>query len=243
MTISYPTKFQKLKKLLKKWKEKTMENKLAVAGQFLPAGYEEPKTSRYMRLQMGRNVFRVLSPAIVGREYWKTGEEGSRKPVRVHLDVKIPIDDLEENPQTGDLDMPKVFWAFPVWNYADGRVQILHLTQKTIRLAMKLYTENPKWGDQTTYDFVVERMIEGGKTSYQVTVEPKSPIPQEALDEFEHLYINLNALYDGSDPFKPVEDQQDDESQKLADEVDQGISEQKELKMVSPYVRRPYGKK
>ena len=64
-----------------------MENKLAATDQFLPADYVEPKTSRYMRFEMGRNMFRVLSPAIVGREYWKTSDEGSRKPVRVRLDV------------------------------------------------------------------------------------------------------------------------------------------------------------
>lgn len=36
---------------------------------FLPEGYDKiPSTSRYMKLEEGKNVFRVLSRAIVGWE-------------------------------------------------------------------------------------------------------------------------------------------------------------------------------
>ena len=39
---------------------------------FLPKNEREPVTSNYMRFEKGENVFRVLSSAIVGMEYWKT---------------------------------------------------------------------------------------------------------------------------------------------------------------------------
>jgi len=225
-----------------------MDTTLAVAGQFLPDNYEEPKTSRYMRLEEGPNEFRVLGSAIFGREYWKTKEDGGRVPIRVHFEVKIPIDELEENPQTGELDMPKVFWSFPVWNYGDKCVQILHLTQKTIRQAMQAYVRNPKWGDPKTYDFIVTRMKEGGKTSYAVLANPKSPTPPEALEEFAHMTINLEALFEAKDPFVQRAEVVDPGDQ-IADDVEQGLAEEAKQPVEEPKVqptlgyRRGYGRK
>jgi hypothetical protein len=45
------------------------------------------------------------------------------------------------------LDARKHFWAFAVGNYEDKRVQVLPITQKTLRDAMFALMKNPKWGD------------------------------------------------------------------------------------------------
>lgn len=47
--------------------------------EFLPEGYEVPKTSGgYMKFKQGANKFRILSAPIIGWEYWTE----SKKPVR-----------------------------------------------------------------------------------------------------------------------------------------------------------------
>src|SRR4051812_13869549 len=88
---------------------------------FLPQDYKEPITSRYMKFEEGENKFRIL-PAksgkqtlIMGWEYWKTNKEGKRFPCRIK-ENSVPVGELELNPKTGEIDAPKFFWAFAVWN-------------------------------------------------------------------------------------------------------------------------------
>ncbi|HEX2527288.1 MAG TPA: hypothetical protein VHL31_13450 [Geminicoccus sp.] len=85
---------------------------------FLPENYEIPATQNsYMKLEKGENTFRVLSPAIVGWEAWKTFPNGDKKPYRWPAgEGNGPAD-----PSVFDLDdngNPKFkhFWAFLVWN-------------------------------------------------------------------------------------------------------------------------------
>lgn len=175
---------------------------------FLPQDYKEPVTSRYMKFEEGANRFRVL-PAkdgkqilIMGWEYWKTGNENKRYPCRVK-EEKIPIGELEINPTTGEMDMPKFFWAFTVWNYDAEAIQILELKQKTIRQAIESLARNPKWGTPIEYDIVVTQTVENGKTSYSVTPDPKEKLDKEIEEKYNLTSVNLDALYGrpGTDPF------------------------------------------
>ena len=167
---------------------------------FLPIGYKEPETSNYMKLEEGENRFRVLGSAIVGLEYWKT-IEGKRTPIRVHLNDKVEMSELEENPKTGELNMPRVFWAFPVWNYKSEKIQVLELTQKTIRDAIKSLVANKKWGSPMDYDIVVVRDESTGKTKYTTTPDPKEPVDEKIAQMFKTIFIDLNKLYEGKNPF------------------------------------------
>lgn len=175
---------------------------------FLPEEYKEPVTSRYMKFEEGENKFRVL-PAktgkqimIMGWEYWKTDKDSKRYPCRIK-EGTVPVGELELNPKTGEIDSPKFFWAFAVWNYKDEMVQILELKQKTIRQAMESLAKNPKWGSPIGYDVNVTQTIEGGKTSYSVTPDPKEKVASEIVDAYSMTSINLDALYGkpGTDPF------------------------------------------
>lgn len=165
-----------------------------------------------MKFEEGTNRFRVL-PAkegnqtlIMGLEYWKTVGE-KRKPKRVSKDTIVPIGELEINPKNDELDTPKFFWAFAVWNYDAKAVQILELKQKTIRQAIEALSKNPKWGSPTGYDIVVNQVIENGKTSYSVTPDPKEEIEEEILKIYNSTPLDLNALFSsseneyGGDPF------------------------------------------
>lgn len=171
---------------------------------FLPNDYKEPVTNNYMKFQTGDNTFRVLSSAIVGMEFWKTetNEKGEevRKPIRRRPTETIFTDELGLD-SWGNPERPKHFWAFVVYNREAGAIQILEITQKSIRQGLKALVENKKWGDPKEYDIVVTKNGEKLDTEYIVTPEPKEPISEEILKEYEAMNINLEALFSGDDPF------------------------------------------
>lgn len=163
---------------------------------FLPTGYKQPDTSNYMKFQEGKNKFRILGSAVVGMEYWKES-----KPIRKHMGEKINIGELEED-ENGELKMPLHFWAFPVYNYSAERIQILEIKQKTIQSAMKALVEDEDWGDPKGYDITVNQIKASGKTSYSVTPSPSKDLDKTVLGEFQSMPLNLEALFEGKDPFQ-----------------------------------------
>lgn len=183
------------------------------ANDFLPKDYTVPSTSKYMKFQDGTNVFRILAKPILGMEYWKTKADGTRYPVRKRMGVNIPMSDLELNPQTGKLDGAQHFWAMPVYNYQDKAIQILEIKQISVIKAIKSYIENPKWGNPTDYDISVSKSGSGLKTEYLVDHDPKEPVDPAIEKEFKEMYLNLEALFDGADPFAP--DALEEEAKKM----------------------------
>lgn len=171
--------------------------------------YEIPSTSNYMKFDDGDNKFRILGAfsegtAIQGIEYWKT-INNKRTPIRLKKNKdgtfpNVPNSELEVN-KFGNLDTPKFFWAFPVWNYSEKKIQILEITQVTILRYIKKVIENPKWGDPRDYDLIVTSAKNGDKTEYTVTNDPKEKLAKEIIDLFIGTPINLEALFDGADPF------------------------------------------
>ena len=173
---------------------------------FLASDYKIPTTSRYMRWNQGENRFRILGSftndtAIMGMEYWKNTPEGGRKPIRVAMGINIPIADLEENDK-GELDIPKHFWAMPVYNHNEGLVQILEITQKTIMNAIKDLSKNKKWGNPADYDIVVTKTGEKFETKYTVVPDPKETLGEDIQAKIKATKINIVALFSGDDPFK-----------------------------------------
>ena len=170
---------------------------------FFPENFKLPsKTDGYMKIQKGENRIRILSAnPILGTQYWTTeqndsGQEISR-PHRVRPDEKIVF---PENLK----DSPQYFTAFVVWDYAETRARILLLTQKMIIRPLVELTQNKKWGDPRDYDIVITKTGEGKEgTKYQVFPEPKSEFEPMNQEEIQALVnnIDLNALYDGGDPF------------------------------------------
>ena len=158
---------------------------------FFKDKYEMPETSNYMKLTEGEHTFRVMSSAIVGYEYF-TNEN---KPVRSE-------EPFEETPSIKDGGLVKHFWSFVVYNYQAKKLQILNLTQKTIMEPLKALVDNPKWGSIFEYDIVITRKgMTKNDTTYSVVPNPKEPVSQEIQDLYDNSNINLNALYEGGDPW------------------------------------------
>lgn len=197
---------------------------------FLDDDYKVPSTSRYMKFQAGENRFRILGSfkdetAIMGMEYWKSTPDGGRKPVRVIMGTPVPIAELEENDR-GELDMPKHFWALPVYNYQDSMVQILEITQKMVMNGIKDLSRNKAWGNPLDYDIVVTRTGEKLKTKYTVMANPKEPINETVKEAKNSTKINIVALFSGEDPFKAELTENVD-----PDEIDEGMEK---LKKATP---------
>lgn len=164
-----------------------------MTNQFLPKSYEEPKsTSNYFRFQDGINSFRILGNAIIGWEYFNT----ENKPVR----SKEPFESTPDIKKDGKV---KHFWAFPIWNYQEKKVQIMELTQKSIQKAIMALINNPKWGDVKMFDISIIKSGEGLETEYTIQAEPPIGTPaNEILEAFSATKIDLEKLFTNGDPFK-----------------------------------------
>ena len=163
--------------------------------EFLPLGYELPVTGgNYMKLEKGDNLFRVLSSAIVGYEYWNV----ENKPVRAKkIPEAIPLDMQKDSNW-------KHFWAFVVWNYKAQKIQILEITQSTIQGAITNLVEDVDWGSPKGYDLKITATGDGLERVYTISPKPHSLLKPEIDSVYANTPINLEALFVGGDPFKPT---------------------------------------
>jgi hypothetical protein len=174
---------------------------------FLPEGYNVPEVDGgYMKLKEGENQFRIMSPAILGWELWI-----NKKPKRYKEDQDVPLEDQESadvDENTGEPRMAKHFMAFAVWNrnaQPKPKLQILELTQKGIKKAINALNRSKSWGNPTGtdgYDILVNKEGEGLNTEYTVNPAPKEKLSKDIIETFKKMYLNLDALYEGNDPFK-----------------------------------------
>lgn len=165
----------------------------------LPRDYKLPSSGgpgRYMKFEQGANKFQVLGDIATGYVYWTETDEG-RRPVRVKSYKEIPV-----SVQGRDSDRAKHFWACPVWNFNQEAVQLLEITQRTIQETLESYEANEDYGPLEGYPITVTRKGEGLETSYVVVPSPKKPAPKEALEAYKEANLNMEALYDGGDPFE-----------------------------------------
>lgn len=171
---------------------------------FLPANYEAPTTTgQYMKFHDGENRFRVLGDAIVGNELWI-----NKKPVRKPNNERFTTDELEsaDTNEDGTPRKQRHFWAFPVFNYELNQVQVLEITQKTVRETMETYARDADWGEPVEYDFVVSRSGKGIETDYNVIAKPAKLLNEEAAKAWVKVQENgfdLDELFKSGDPFAP----------------------------------------
>jgi hypothetical protein len=173
---------------------------------FLPKDFKEPTQSNYMDFQEGDNTFRVLDEAVLGWEYWRNqtidGEIKAR-PVRVKEEGQIPVGEVLEGKYGLQIYF---FWAFPVFNFNDNRIQILVIKQKTVRRGMLGFIRNAKWGDPKDYNFVVTRgKDESGKTIYTVMTEPKEALDKKIIENYKKLNLDMQIWFACGDPFSKKE--------------------------------------
>ena len=156
---------------------------------FAEEGYEVPQTSTYMKLEAGKNNFRVMGKIITGYEYWNN----DNKPVRQKEQFTAVPEDAKSNPD-GSIDI-KHFWGMVVWNYATDSLSTLEITQKGIIKSIMGLIENPKWGSPKGYDLCIERSGSGLLTKYSTVSSPPSAAPAEAIKAFKETPIDLDKAF------------------------------------------------
>lgn len=159
---------------------------------FLPEDYRSPNASNgYMKLQDGENRIRILSKPILGWEDWH-----EKKPVRYKMNEKPSKSYDEKKPM-------KHFWSFIVFNYVEERIQIMHVTQASIRKSIETLVKDSDWGDPYGYDIKITKSGSGMETEYTVNPVPHKPVDPYIVGEFKANRCNLQALFTGEDPFSP----------------------------------------
>jgi len=168
------------------------------ADSFFPdEDYTIPESSNYMSFKEGDNKFRVLSNAIVGWEYWTVNDEVKRQKE----DFSPPPTDIKPN-KDGKPGKVQHFWAFVVYNYDAKKVQILEVKQKGLMKYMQGLLANPAWGSVKGYDLVVNKTGSGFSTEYTFVANPHSELDPEIAKVYAAAKINLEALFEGKDPFE-----------------------------------------
>jgi len=96
----------------------------------------------------------------------------------------------------------KHFWAFIVWDYSDSSIKILEITQAGIQSAIKSLTMDADWGAPYGYDIkVIRKGTTMEDTEYTVNPSPHKKLTEEVTTAFAEKPVNLEALFDGEDPF------------------------------------------
>jgi hypothetical protein len=95
----------------------------------------------------------------------------------------------------------KHFWAFIVYNYAEQQIQILQITQSTIRKRLEQLCRDKDWGAPYGYDIKIFKSGTQKKTDYDTNPVPHKPVEQYIIDAFNARPCNLEALFTGHNPF------------------------------------------
>jgi len=172
---------------------------------FTPKDFDKARVGNYMKFEDGENKIRVLEEPITGYVYWEdvngdivpknemAGKGG--KPIRSQTYDALNM------AQRGAM---KGFAAVLVWNYNVGKVQILEIKQVGIMNALEALSLSKAWGDIKTFNIIVKRTRTGSNPTdveYSVIPEPKEELDKEISKTYKEAKVNLNALYDGDDPF------------------------------------------
>lgn len=183
---------------------------------FLPKEYDSNKSLNdtsggYMKFTTGANRFRIMGSPIVGWEWWNETKDGKRAPHRVRINEKLDAGKID------DPESVRRFWAMVVYNYDAKKIQILEITQKGIQQTLENLVADDDWGSPVqAYDIVITKTGEKMETKYEVLPKPKTEIDPEILAEYKATKINLEALYDGDDPFsETVKESTDGEEAEL----------------------------
>lgn len=157
---------------------------------FLPPNYQAPASAgNYMKIQDGENKIRILSKPVLGWEDWV-----DEKPIRYRFESKPAKSHDPKKPI-------RHFWAFIVWNYNEEKIQILQVSQATIRKNIEVLCKDSDWGDPYFYDIKIIRTGASTDTEYQVNPLPHKQANATIVKAFNEKKCYLEALFEGADPF------------------------------------------
>lgn len=159
---------------------------------------ESGSSGRYVNLSKieGEKRLRYMGHGISGFTAWTT----ENKPIRWEMKPSELPDNIKPD-MNGSL-APKKFMAGVVWDYDDSEFKILELTQISVIKQLAKYLTDEDYGDWSEYDIKIKREEKAGKISYTLLAVPPKPVKPEIVKEYEKMpEVNLEALYEGKDPW------------------------------------------
>lgn len=158
---------------------------------------ESGSSSRYVNLGKieGEKRLRYMGRGITGFTAWTT----ENKPVRWEMKPEELPDNIK--PDMNGSIAAKKFMAGVVWDYDDSQFKILELTQISVLKQLAKYQADEDYGDWASYDIKITRDQKGDKVAYTLLAAPPKAVKPEIFKEFEKIDVNLDALYEGKDPW------------------------------------------
>lgn len=189
-----------IKNSVDKFKDKNIADPLS-------ADYEEPKVrknSNYTYFEEGDTKIRILSEGISGYQYWIKETNGEGK--EINKPVRVPFEDV----MNIDLDADyRTFYAYFVYNYNLGKIQILCHTKKSVNKKIRKCMRRAGYENPKEYDLVINKEVadrnDPYSTEYEVLLPEKVVLDPEIQQQWEESQFNTNALYllfDNKDPFE-----------------------------------------
>lgn len=142
----------------------------------------------------GEIRLRFFGSGITGFEAWTD----DNKPVRWETKPEQLPANIRQQEGYPTL---KRFLAGLVYDYASESFKILQITQKTLMDQLFKFMKDEDYGDPNQYDIKIGRTGEGKKTEYTLVAAPPKPVSKDIQLVYDNLTCNLNALFDGDDPF------------------------------------------
>ena len=148
-------------------------------------------------------------------EYWTVwGEtdEGQKKPFRFTSepsaeDIESELGDFKQrmNYEGTALEAPKFGLSFFVYDFADGKIKVFEMTQKTLIKELDKLCNDDDYSDIAAWDLKVNRTGLKMNTEYSILPSPRKKGSQELIDkawsDAQGIGYDLNQLLVGGNPF------------------------------------------
>lgn len=158
---------------------------------------ESSSSGRYINPSKltGEKRLRFMGRGITGFGSWTI----DKKPIRWESKPSELPSNLAPD-FTGKISV-KRFIAGVVYDYEDGDFKILEITQRRLMDQLFKFIKDSDYGDPSGYDIKISKSGEGKDTEYSLVAAPPKSVTKEIATAYEDLTCNLNALFDGEDPW------------------------------------------
>ena len=143
---------------------------------------------------------------------WGESSEGQKKPFRFlsepsPTEIKAELGEFKQrnNYEGTELEKPKFGLSFFAFDYADEKVKVFEITQKTLMKELDGISQSEDYEDLHSWDMVFSREGLKMNTTYKILPGPRKRGSQEkidaAWDEARGKGYDLQQLLRGGSPF------------------------------------------
>ena len=132
-------------------------------------------------------------------ECWGENAEGQKKPFRFsdepsQDDIDATLGDYKQrmNYEGTKLEAPKFVVAFFVLDYADNKVKVMSIPQKTVYTELDRLSQDEDFGDLHAFDLKFSRQGVRMETQYRVTPLNRKPEAAEAIEAAKKHMVDNN---------------------------------------------------